>query len=107
MTDLGTTPSQFLVREREQLILLHALRQLRLDYQIALELHYWEGLAGAEVGEVLGVPEATTRTWLRRAKLELAERVDALAREGVPPSTESDLAHWAASLKAQLQPDSD
>ena len=105
VADLGTSPSQFVAKRREQRLLLHALRHLRLDYQIALELSFWEELSGPEIGEVLGVPEATARTWLRRAKIELAERVSELAGREPLPSTRSDLSEWAASLRSQVDPE--
>jgi len=45
----------------------------------ALLLTQLEGLSGAEAAEALGVPEATVKTWVRRARLGLA---DARRREG-------------------------
>ncbi|MBL8945084.1 MAG: hypothetical protein JNK45_18105 [Myxococcales bacterium] len=50
--------------------------------RVLLELHDWEKLAGPELAEILGVPEGTVRTRLRRAKQLLLERIDALAQGG-------------------------
>lgn len=104
---LGTTPSQFAVRRREHQLLLEALRQLPLNHQIALELYFWEDLSGPELARVLGVPEGTARTWLRRARLALADRIEALrgqAVEGLEPTGEGPrepdtIAAWAAELR--------
>lgn len=98
---LGTTPSEFAVRQREHKLLLEALRQIPLDQQIALELYFWEGLRGPELASVLQVPEGTVRTWLRRGRLALADRIEALraAGGGGEPTSDETIASWAASLR--------
>lgn len=97
--DLGTSPTGIIARQAEHRLLLRALRTLPLDLQIALELHYWEGLTGPELAEVLAIPEGTVRSRLRRAQealetamTELAEDPESLA------STRAGLDKWAASL---------
>lgn len=97
--DLGTSPTGIIARQAEHRLLLRALQTLPLDLQIALELHYWEGMSGPELAEVLGIPEGTVRSRLRRAQealetamTELAEDQESLA------STRAGLDKWAASL---------
>jgi RNA polymerase sigma-70 factor, ECF subfamily len=51
--------------------LTEALRELPLDFQIAVELHYWEGLTIVEISEVLGVPSGTVKSRLSRARRDL------------------------------------
>lgn len=58
-----------------------ALRELPIDFQIAVELHYWEGLTVVEIADVLGVPSGTVKSRLSRARRDLRERLGAL----VPP----------------------
>ena len=83
-------------------MLLEALRRIPLDYQIAVELFYWEGLTGSEVASALGVPEGTVRTHLARGRKALAERMAELEPAELVQSTMDDLERWAASLRAQL-----
>ena len=89
--DLGASPVSLLAKEREAHLLLHALRSIPLEYQIVLELYYWEGLNSREIADMDGTPEATIRTRLRRAKLafnrgEYSEaRADAEAALEVAP----------------------
>jgi RNA polymerase sigma-70 factor (ECF subfamily) len=64
----------------EELVL--ALGQLRPDYRACFELFYREELSVAEVGERLGVPQGTVKTWLHRARRELVEHLE---RRGVSP----------------------
>lgn len=106
VADLGTSPSRFAARKQEHRLLLHALRTLPLDHQIALELSYWEGLSSAEVGAVLELGANTARTRLRRARGALAERMGELS--GSPElvqSTLDNLDHWASSLREYLDAD--
>ena len=55
-----------------------ALARLSDDDREVLELTAWEGLSPAEVAVVLGVPPATARTRLHRARLRLRAVVDAI-----------------------------
>ncbi|MGC1273455.1 MAG: sigma-70 family RNA polymerase sigma factor [Planctomycetaceae bacterium] len=62
-----------------------ALQQLRPDYRRCFELFYQREMSVIEVSERLGVPEGTVKTWLHRARKELA---DHLGRRGVLPGVE-------------------
>ncbi len=59
-----------------------ALALLRPEYRVAIMLRYEEGLAFEEVAHVLGVPEATARSYVHRARKQLAAR---LTEEGWQP----------------------
>lgn len=60
-----------------------ALQALRPGYRAAIALRYDEGLPFDEIGQVLGVPEVTARSYVHRARKELAR---ALAAAGWAPS---------------------
>ena len=49
-----------------------ALRRLRPDFRAAVVLRYDEGLPFDEIGHVMGIPEATARSHVHRARKELA-----------------------------------
>ena len=59
-----------------------ALRLLRPEYRRCFELFYRDELSVADVGRRLGVPEGTVKTWLYRARKELAGQLE---RRGVTP----------------------
>jgi RNA polymerase sigma factor (sigma-70 family) len=103
LEDLSPSASAILVRGQSERVLLQALRSIPLDMQIALELHYWEGMAGPEVASVLDVPEGTVRSRLRRAREALRARVDELEAGERLDSTSSDLESWAESLRSLLR----
>ena len=54
-----------------------ALIELRPEYRAATMLRYEEGLPFDEIGHVLGVPEATARSFVHRARKQLAARLTA------------------------------
>jgi RNA polymerase sigma factor (sigma-70 family) len=100
---LGPGISTGLDLQREQQILLTALRRLPIEQQTLLELFYWEELRASELVEVFGVPEGTIRTRLRKAKLDLRGTIDALARTPEElDSTRSGLDGWARGLRDKL-----
>ncbi len=100
--DLAPTPSELIGASQQHKLLLHALRSMPIELQELLELHYWEQLVGPDLAEVLGVPEGTVRTRLRRARQLLVERIGELARGGPLETLEVDLDGWAASLREQM-----
>jgi RNA polymerase sigma-70 factor (ECF subfamily) len=104
LIDMGTSPSGVVARRREHQHLLTALRAIPLDLQVVLELFYWEQLDGPEIAEILGVPEGTARSRLRRAREAVAEEIAAMRKHGSERAgaTPSDLDAWAAEIRAEL-----
>jgi RNA polymerase sigma factor (sigma-70 family) len=88
--DLRTSPTGAVARHQEQRLLERALRQIPVDQQIALELTYWEELSAPEVAAVLGIPENTVYSRLRRAKTHLRAALERLT--DAKPERDSALA---------------
>ena len=59
-----------------------ALAKLRPEYREVVVLRYQEGLTQPEIAEILGIPAGTVKTYLHRARKELAE---ILVAEGFGP----------------------
>lgn len=103
VADVLGSPSLEVAGKDEQRLVLMALRHIPVDLQIAVELHYWEGLRGPELAAALEIPEGTVRSRLRRALEALRA---ALAAAGRPPAPlgdgdpEAALDAWAAALAA-------
>ena len=55
-----------------------AMSALRPAYRAAVALRYDEGLPFDEIGHILGVPEVTARTYVHRARKELAQALAAI-----------------------------
>ncbi|MDX2035384.1 MAG: RNA polymerase sigma factor [Isosphaeraceae bacterium] len=57
-----------------------ALERLRPDYRLVFTLFHEQAMPYEEIAQVLGRPVGTVKTWLHRARGELAEH---LARRGI------------------------
>lgn len=86
--DLAPGPSSMLHANEHERLLHEALRAIPLEFQVALELHYWQELTTSQIAAALDVPAATVKSRLRRGRGHL-ERVltetlpDARARDGM------------------------
>lgn len=100
--DMAPSPGTQIAARDDRLRLAQALRMLPVDLQVALELHYWEELTGPELAEVLGVPEGTARSRLRRGREELQRIFAELETEAPPHPREGDLDAWVTALKASM-----
>ncbi len=72
LAELGVSLASRLATQQQEQRLLDAMARLPVDLQIALDLHYWEGLTTRELGEILGCPQGTAKRWLWRARQLLA-----------------------------------
>jgi RNA polymerase sigma-70 factor (ECF subfamily) len=59
-----------------------ALETLREDHKTCFVLFYQQELSVAQIGEMLGCPEGTVKTWLHRARREVAEALRKLGYDG-------------------------
>jgi RNA polymerase sigma-70 factor (ECF subfamily) len=101
--DLGITPSFVRTTHEQHKLLLQALRLLPLDLQVALELYYFEGMHAPELAGVLGLPEGTVRTRLRRAIQLLRDQLAQITAGRVAvDSTEDGIEGWAAEIRAAI-----
>jgi RNA polymerase sigma factor (sigma-70 family) len=81
VADVVTSVRTVLARDQSHRTLLEALRQLPVEQQSLLELHYWEELDTLELGAVFEVPPNTIRQWLFRARAKLRDLLAASAPE--------------------------
>lgn len=90
------------IARQDERLLLEALRRIPLDYQVALELRFWGQLRGPQLAEVLGVPEGTVRSRIRRGVIALREQIEQIEGGGEAlASTRMKLDEWAEQLRAQ------
>jgi RNA polymerase sigma factor (sigma-70 family) len=61
------------IDERERVI--GAMRGLPIDFQIVVELHYWEAMGVREIAEVIEAPVGTVKSRLARARGMLAQQL--------------------------------
>jgi RNA polymerase sigma factor (sigma-70 family) len=80
----GTAPPPDAAVHRAEVagILEREIRSLPVKHRTALTLFHMEGLSYEEIGEVMGLPDGTVKSYLFRARKELYERLtSAYSRE--------------------------
>jgi RNA polymerase sigma factor (sigma-70 family) len=99
IAELAPTPRTRIADHQDRARLLCALRDLPVEQQVLLELHYWEGVDAGDLAEVFESPPGTIRSRLHRAREALRERMvlDTDAPPAVANTLES-LDAWARSL---------
>jgi RNA polymerase sigma-70 factor (ECF subfamily) len=104
IAEMAESPSSVRARKQEHTFLLQALREVPLELQVVLELHYWEALSTQEIAEVLDIPRGTVKSRLRRAREAVAVRLRSLdpKRERVDDMV-GRFDEWAASLRELLE----
>ncbi|MEZ4385119.1 MAG: sigma-70 family RNA polymerase sigma factor [Nannocystaceae bacterium] len=102
--DLGVSMHRMMVKSEEQRLLLEALRALPLELQVALELHYFEGMRGPVLAEVLEIPEGTVRSRLRRGRERLRDELERLSASSERAATTmTNLDGWAEQIREILK----
>jgi RNA polymerase sigma factor (sigma-70 family) len=97
IAELVSTPATRIARNQEHRRLLEVLRQLPVEQQTLLELHYWEDMDIADLAEIFEIPHTTIRTRLHRARKALRER---MAGSAPAPALETleTMDAWARGL---------
>jgi len=98
--DLAPGPISQIVNRHEQRLLLEALRRIPVNFQILLELRYWEQLKTADIAEALGVPHGTVRTRLAKARQLLDQAMSTMADSAaLLESTMANFEEWARQCR--------
>jgi RNA polymerase sigma-70 factor (ECF subfamily) len=102
--DLAPGPGTLVTRRREHQLLVEALRNIPIDDQVLLELHYWEQLTTEQMAEALSIPVGTVRGRLQRARARLEAVMARLAESPRElSSTLERLDDWAAECREHLE----
>ena len=107
IADLDPGVSSALQGRQEERLLLRALREIPLDDQIAIELHYWARFSITQAAEILEMPAGTLKWRLSRARGRLRDKLTELAKDPDAVATTMDeLEHWAQRVHEQAVDDS-
>jgi RNA polymerase sigma-70 factor (ECF subfamily) len=98
--DAGASPVRMVARHQQQRVVAEALQRLPVDYQIALELFYFESLQLTEIAETLGRPVGTIKSLLSRGREQLRERIEelALGADELLTSIVGELERWITTV---------
>lgn len=101
--DAVPSPTGLVAGRQAERLLLAALRRIPLDFQITVELFYWEQLPIEDIARILEVAVGTVKSRLGRARQMLREQLEALdADPDVARTTVTDLEHWARALRDMI-----
>jgi len=92
IADVITSLSSRVGRARQVEQLRGVLRELPVEQQLLLELHYWHDLDAPALAEIFEVPAGTIRVRLLRARKALRERLDPAMFEGATDGLVASLA---------------
>ena len=100
LVDLVTSPSGKVAKGQRHKLLLQALRELPLEQQVLLELHYWEDMDIGELSEVFDIATGAMRGRLFRARKGLRERMERLEEDPAAGGKSiEDFEAWARSMR--------
>lgn len=103
LDEAGLSAGGLLTGLENERLLLAALTRIPVDFQIAVELFYWEEMPLKEIADVLEIATGTVKSRLGRARQMLRTEVENLADNAdIAEQTMSGLEHWARSLKKQF-----
>jgi len=104
--DAGASPVKVVAKQQQQSLLATALQSLPVDYQIALELFYFEQMPIAEIAESLEKPVGTVKSLLSRGRDLLREKIETLAgSEELLASIVGEMDKWLGSMPATMGDD--
>jgi len=103
--DIDPSPSRVLAEKVEHRVLLEALRRIPVDNQLALQLYYLQGIRGPALAEILGIPEPSVRSRIRRGLERLIEVIGSLGSSAkLLDAPTEELEAWLESLADVVVP---
>lgn len=100
IADLRSGVSRAFAKQHTAELVARALQSLPLDFQMTLELAYWEEMRGAEIAAALEVSEHTVRSRLSRGRDMLKTAITQLAAD--PNAAQEATASVAQLVKKDL-----
>jgi RNA polymerase sigma-70 factor (ECF subfamily) len=97
LMDLAPGVATITTKRAEHRVLFAALRELPMDLQLILELHYWEEMSVDELAAEFAIPPGTVKSRMHRARGLLADIIPRVA--ATPEETQSAraiLQTWSA-----------
>jgi RNA polymerase sigma factor (sigma-70 family) len=83
LADLGLTPTQLIHGKQYARLVFEAMRQIPIERQLLLELHYWEELTIREMAEIYQINVDTMSSRVRKAREVLEAKLAELVSDPV------------------------
>lgn len=92
-------PEYLLQLGDERRLLMKALRRIKIEYQVIIELNYWEGISCDEIADLLALPRGTVRRRLQLGRDALEKRLEALAdSKALLETTTMSITDWKRAI---------
>lgn len=69
-------PEQVVIKRDRQRTIRQAILNLPANYRAVIELRHYQGLSYAEIGSAMGLPLSDVKSYLFRARKQLAQRLE-------------------------------
>lgn len=103
LESLEPDPEYLVTLGEEQRLLMKAIRRLPMEYQVVIELNYWEEIPCDEIAAILHIPRGTVRSRLQRGRAALARNLAALAESPeLLASTTMSMSTWQQGIQAWI-----
>lgn len=103
LASIEPDPEYLLTLGDEQRLVMKAIRRLAMEYQVIIELNYWEGVACDEIAELLSLPRGTVRSRLQRGRAALAKNLAVLADSPeLLVATTMSIGAWQREIQAWI-----
>jgi len=80
------------------------MQRIPIDFQVALELYYWEDMPVTDIAQVLEMPEGTVKSRLWRGREMLRQEISsAPAEDALRESTLQALNEWIEALRDNVE----
>jgi len=96
-------PEYLLTLSDEQRLLMKAIRRLKIEFQVVIELNYWEGISCDEIAGILGIPQGTARGRLQHGRAALEKKLAELADSPeLLAATTMSISAWQRGIHAWI-----
>jgi RNA polymerase sigma-70 factor (ECF subfamily) len=103
LASIEPDPEYLITLGEEQRLLMKAVRRLAIEFQVIIELNYWEGITCNEIAAILQVPSATVRRRLQRGRAALEKNLAALADSpDLLAATTMSISGWQRGIHAWI-----
>ncbi|WAS90655.1 RNA polymerase sigma factor [Nannocystis punicea] len=103
LASIEPDPEYLLTLGDEQRLLMKAIRRIPMEYQVIIELNYWEGVPCNQIAEILRIPQGTVRSRLQRGRAALEKTLAALADSPeLLAATTMSMSAWQQGIHAWI-----
>lgn len=96
-------PEYLLTLSDEQRLLMKAIRRLKIEFQVVIELNYWESIPCDEIAGILGIPQGTARSRLQHGRAALEKKLEELADSPeLLAATTMSISAWQRGIHAWI-----